>query len=251
MSDGMSMNWDCPYCGRSVTITDDRFEEHKHAFHKGSKHGSVRFTMTAFICPNEECKELTLFGALDAGYYPPGSGWTKTADLMEWQLMPAARMKVFPDYIPEVILSDYREACSIRALSPKASATLSRRVLQGMIRDYWKIVKPRLKNEIDALEGKVDPDTWEAIDAVREIGNIGAHMEKDINVIVDVDPEEAELLIGLVETLLTDWYVQRHKRAARNNALKSSVAGKTELRVQTRNPEPAGTPNGEPSEPTV
>jgi len=39
----------------------------------------------------------------------------------------------------------------------------------------------------------VDPLTWEAIDAVRKLGNIGAHMEKDINVIVDVDPEEAEL----------------------------------------------------------
>ena len=31
---------------------------------------------------------------------------------------------------------------------------------------------------------------WQAIDAVRSIGNIGAHMEKDINLIVDVDPEE-------------------------------------------------------------
>ena len=47
--------------------------------------------------------------------------------------------------------------------------------------------------------------TWAAIDAVRRVGNIGAHMEHDINVIVDVEPREAELLIGLVETLFREW----------------------------------------------
>jgi Domain of unknown function (DUF4145) len=31
-----------------------------------------------------------------------------------------------------------------------------------------------------ALEEKVDPQTWDAIDSVRKIGNIGAHMEADI-----------------------------------------------------------------------
>jgi hypothetical protein len=34
-----------------------------------------------------------------------------------------------------------------------------------------------------------------AIHAVRTIGNIGAHMEKDINLIVDVDPANPTLAI--------------------------------------------------------
>jgi hypothetical protein len=46
-----------------------------------------------------------------------------------------------PDYIPEQIKDDYYEACSILNLSPKASATLARRCLQGMIRDFWGITK--------------------------------------------------------------------------------------------------------------
>ena len=54
--------------------------------------------------------------------------------------------------------------------------------------------------------------TWDAIDAVRKVGNIGAHIEKDINVIIDVEPREAELLIGLIEMLLKDWYVVREER---------------------------------------
>lgn len=95
-----------------------------------------------------------------------------------------------------------------------------------MIRDFWKISKARLKDEIDALEEKVDPDTWSSIDAVRSVGNIGAHMEKDINIIVDVEPEEAQLLIGLIEQLVDDWYVDRENRRVRSEALKALAEAK-------------------------
>jgi hypothetical protein len=90
-----------------------------------------------------------------------------------------------------------------------------------MIRDFWGIRKRRLKDEVDALQDKVDPETWAAIDSVRSIGNIGAHMEADINVIVDVDPDEATLLIGLIETLLADWYIARHNREERMSKIKA------------------------------
>ncbi|MEK9179887.1 MAG: DUF4145 domain-containing protein [Patescibacteria group bacterium] len=123
---------------------------------------------------------------------------------------------------------DYREACRIRDLSPKASATLARRCLQGMIRDFWSISKSRLKDEVDALEEKVDVSTWESIDAVRSVGNIGAHMEKDIDVIVDVEPGEAQLLIGLVEQLIDDWYVQRHDRAERMQKVRKLAEDKNQ-----------------------
>jgi integrase len=53
--------------------------------------------------------------------------------LQRWNLIPEADIKIFPDYIPKPILDDYAEACLINNLSPKASATLSRRSLQGII----------------------------------------------------------------------------------------------------------------------
>ncbi len=124
-----------------------------------------------------------------------------------------------PDWLPKPIRDDYEEACLIRDLSPKASATLSRRALQGMVRDFWGIKKGRLIDEIDALKDTVDPITWKAIDAVRSIGNIGAHMEKDINVIVEVEPDEAKKLIQLIEILVDDWYVARHDREERLKAV--------------------------------
>ena len=47
---------------------------------------------------------------------------------------------------------------------------------------------------------------------VRKIGNIGAHMEADINVIVDVDRNEAQVLIELAELLFEEWYVAAETR---------------------------------------
>lgn len=66
-----------------------------------------------------------------------------------------------------------------------------RRCLQGMIRDFWGISKRILFDEIQELKGKVTGSSWDAIDAIREIGNVGAHMEKDVNIVIDVEPEEA------------------------------------------------------------
>jgi hypothetical protein len=133
-------------------------------------------------------------------------------------------------------LDDYVEACAIRDLSPKASATLSRRCLQGIIRDFWKVSKPTLVQEIEAIKDKTDPLTWEAIDSVRKIGNISAHMEADINVIVDVDANEAQLLIELIETLIKDWYVVRHDREKRLKAIVAARDAKDAAKAAAKTP---------------
>lgn len=132
--------------------------------------------------------------------------------------------------MPKPILDDYKEAVLIKNLSPKASATLSRRCLQGMIRDAWNVKPARLVDEIKAVEGQIESNVWKAIDAVRNIGNIGAHMENDINVIVDVDPDEAEMLIGLLELLIQEWYVERHERQLRVEAITALAAEKKALK---------------------
>ena len=90
-----------------------------------------------------------------------------------------------------------------------------------MIRDFCKIVRGRLVDEIDELrsavtDGNSPPgvtiETVDAIDHVRGLGNIGAHMEKDIDLIVPVDKNEARALIELIEMLFEEWYVARHTR---------------------------------------
>lgn len=149
-------------------------------------------------------------------------------------MIPRSKAKILPDYVPLVIRQDYEEASLILNDSAKASATLSRRCLQGMIRDFWGISKPRLIDEISAIQDKVDTLTWQSIDAVRKIGNIGAHMEKDINVIVEVEPHEAELLIQLIELLVDEWYVSRHERQLKLEKIVSLSTSKSEERNTPR-----------------
>jgi hypothetical protein len=224
---GEAVNWRCPFCNQFGTITAERTSTDTHFFNHGNRHGMRGITTTILVCSNPECREFSLNVVLSEADYRPNSGIARrTAKVSDWQLLPAANIRPFPDYIPSPILQDYREACLIRDLSPKASATLSRRCLQGIIRDFWGVSKPRLVEEILAIKDKVDTDTWEAIDAVRSIGNVGAHMERDINVVVDVDPDEATLLIGLIETLLTEWYVGRFERTQRMAKVVAAAAAK-------------------------
>ncbi len=96
-------------------------------------------------------------------------------------------------------------------LSPKAAATLFRRCLQGMIRDFWNVSKNSLYEEITAIKDKIPLPQWEALDGLRTLGNIGAHMENDVNLIIDIDAEEAKQLRRLIEVLLENWYIARNK----------------------------------------
>jgi Domain of unknown function (DUF4145) len=97
----------------------------------------------------------------------------KATVFKHWRLLPASFAKPLPDYIPEPLRRDYEEACAIRDLSPKASATLIRRCIQGIIRDFCGIPGSRLIDEIKTQRKQINDglapsgvqaDTVEAID---------------------------------------------------------------------------------------
>lgn len=213
----MSQRWQCPFCKCYCYIRSDDRATVSESVHLSRDFGPVSCEMIFTVCPNFNCKELTVVTSIRKPDSPGRLGKT----LFSKRLIPSSSAKSFPDYIPKQIKNDYEEACLIQNESPKASATLSRRCLEGIIRDFWKIKKRSLKLAIDELVNHVDHDTWEAIRAVKDIGNIGAHMEKDVNLIIEVEPEEAKLLVELIETLIEDWYIQRHERMQRNMKLKA------------------------------
>ncbi|EGR9012123.1 hypothetical protein AOR11_04665 [Vibrio alginolyticus] len=223
----MAFSWHCPYCNHNATINDEQYSVAKHDFHSNNKHDKrLRLFTHSIVCPNPECREYSITAEL--GIADPYSGHSIQKSLNSWTLKPHSTAKPLPDYIPQAIVSDYEEACLIKDLSPKSSATLARRCLQGILRDFWQVKPARLVDEIKSVKDKVDPITWQAIDGVRGIGNIGAHMEKDINVIVDVEPEEAQLLIGLLEHLIKEWYINRHEREKQMQALIGVASQKQE-----------------------
>ena len=229
----MAKPWTCPFCNRATTITDHDINSKNFDLFSDTKHGTVGISWGSICCPNPDCREVYLSVSFDERRKAQHAHWNTVAkNLQIWTLRPESNAKPQPDYIPLQIQEDYREACLIAEKSPKASATLSRRCLQGMIRDFWKIKKNRLIDEINALEEHVDADTWEAIKAVKDIGNIGAHMEKDINLIIPVDPNEAKLLIEMIEQLFEDWYIQRNERERRKAKLIKLAEGKKEQKNQ-------------------
>lgn len=226
----VQMSWVCPHCNTAAVIRDN--DKKTSDFDLSSSFGIWKYITTGITCPNPECIKPTI-----------------TVEMVEYddfgthrllrharQIVPVLpqlireRAKDYSTYIPKAVINDYREACAIVVLSPKASATLSRRCLQGMIRDFWGVSGKSLHHEILAIEDKVDPVVWEAILDVKSIGNIGAHMEKDINLIIDVSPEEADLLIEMIEMLLDDWYVARHEKQQKLQRIKEVAAEKAEAR---------------------
>ena len=229
MSDDV-YSWTCPYCRQVATIKSDNESVGIHFFNENNKHGFLGLRTFVTVCPNDKCREYTIFGELFKAQYT-GTGPKIIGEaIIRWRLKPQSAAKPFPDYIPVSIRNDYEEACLISAPSPKASATLSRRCLQGIIRDFWGIRKSRLVDEIKELEGLVDSTTWAAIDSVRSLGNIGAHMEKDIDLIIDVDPEEAGLLIHLIEVLLEEWYIRRYEREQHMQKVIAAAGAKEAVR---------------------
>lgn len=224
-----NFSWTCPFCNQPVTITKEDIRDGSSILAIENAEREQMLTSRFIVCPNPDCKRFALEVKLGKATWYSGT-WHQGKPIKAWQLIPQSKAQSFPDYIPKAIKDDYNEACLIKDLSPKASASLARRCLQGIIRDFWGVKGDSLKEEIGLIKNKVEKLTWDAIEAVRKVGNIGAHMEKDVNLIVDIEPNEAELLINLIETVLKDWYIARHERESRLTALAELGAKKEEAR---------------------
>jgi hypothetical protein len=120
-----------------------------------------------------------------------------------------------------------------------------------MIRDFCGIKRGRLIDEIKELRLAVDKgaaprgvthESVEAIDHVRSVGNIGAHMEADVNLVIDIDPGEAQALIELIEMLFLEWYVERKTREERLAKVAAIGAAKKQKGTAQGPPQPAAQP---------
>lgn len=217
------LSMDCPYCHHRYVLSNETVEDSIIKFNiEDYKHKGKIGKIFHCVCPNPQCQQPVISVELSyADYDPITQRYTDIEHLLSSQLIPKNMAKIFPNYIPKQLRNDYEEAYSILELSPKASATLSRRCLQGIIRDFYGICKKRLIDEINELQGKIENELWDAIDSVRSLGNIGAHMESDVNVIIDIDEDEAYQLIALIELLFEEWYIRREERSKKLKLIKT------------------------------
>lgn len=191
-------------------------------------------------CPNEVCgkKIIRLASSEDRKRRPNGGyenllGKVKSYDLVK--PITSLRPPVPPE-VEEKYSKDYNEACLILTFSAQASAALSRRCLQSILRDKAKAKPGNLANEIDqVINSKSLPSHLsDSIDAIRNIGNFAAHPIKSTSTgeIVEVEAGEADWLLDVIEALFDFYFVQPVKLELKRDALNAKLkeAGKPPMK---------------------
>ena len=110
--------------------------------------------------------------------------------------------------------------------SPKSAAALARRCLQTVLREAGGTASKDLFDQIDEVLPKLPSHLADAIDGVRNIGNIAAHSMKAIHTgdILPVEPGEAEWTLDTLEAALDFYYVQPALLKAKRAALDAKLA---------------------------
>jgi len=215
----------CPHC-----LTG--FHDNKEVSVIGEQ-SDARFRLVKRHCP--ECRRLIISLLHDTGPY--GRSETLYHYTKESLCYPRAvsRAPLSPE-VPKAFADDYQEACLTLADSPKASAALSRRCLQHLLREVHKVRKGNLADEIQqAIDAKQLPSyILESLDAIRNIGNFAAHPLKSTSSgeVLEVEPGEAEWTLDVLEGLFDFFFVQPALLAKKRAALdaKLAAAGKPKMK---------------------
>jgi len=148
---------------------------------------------------------------------------------------PTDSLRPIPAEVPDPYKQDFIEACAVLSLSPKASAALSRRDLQAILRDKAGVKQKDLFDQIEEViaSGKLPSHIADGLHAVRNIGNFAAHeiKSKITGAIVEVEPGEAEWNLDVLESLFDFYFVEPTKAAKRKAELNKKLkeAGKPEI----------------------
>ncbi|TQI71129.1 uncharacterized protein DUF4145 [Gramella sp. Hel_I_59] len=218
----------CPHC-----LVE--FHDKKEIIFLG-KDSKGEWAIEKFECPNPKCKKDIYF-LLNGEFHHNRNnfmyfiskdehGFEKITSRNLIRPKGSSRPPV-PIEVPEDIAKDYDEACLVLPDSPKASAALSRRALQHLLRDAADIKNGNLANEIKQVLDSNNLPSYlsESIDAIRNIGNFAAHPSKSESTgkIVEVEPGEAEWNLEVLEMLFDFYYVQPEKIKQRREALNQKL----------------------------
>ena len=242
----------CPHCGRGVQFVSAAVvgiagpsvsELHWVAFKEGrdtelptgpntsTTLESDRVCISACSCPMSNCRRLILEATYEKRNHEANT-WEKTKSYLVYPR--AGKRKPVPDKVQKDIQEDFEEACLVLQDSPKASAALSSRCLQAVLREQGYTQKD-LSDQIEAVLPHLPIDIASMIDAVRNVGNFGAHptKSKSTGEILPVEPGEAEWSTEVLEVLFDHYYARpsiiADKRTALNKKLQD--AGKPPMKA--------------------
>jgi hypothetical protein len=224
---------ECPYCGIRFSLDGVPKDNSFPGFGHGgpfsgfvAEPGQPLFSITSHLCP--DCRgQIMWLNEIDPG---EESGERKIVSVT--LLYPKFRKALLSSAVPEHFQTEFQEAHGTLEASPKASAALSRRCLQRLIRERENVQAKTLFAEIEAvLEKNVLPRFLaEDLDSIRHVGNFAAHpiTEQDSGNIIDVEAGEAEWTLEVLRSLLEFYFVDRLKSEERRTALNDKLrrAGK-------------------------
>ena len=137
--------------------------------------------------------------------------------------------------VPEKLREDYIGSCAVLSISAKASAALSRRILQTILKEQGyrgDNLSTQIENVLEEQNSRKALPTalHTTVDAIRNFGNFSAHPITDRTSlqIIDVEPEEAEWCLGIIADLFDHYYVKPRLAQKRKAELdgKLQAAGK-------------------------
>ena len=228
---------DCPHCGkafhedwRGLDLAQSE-SIMRHLTGSSTSYFGWRAKITS--CPS--CKNATI--ELSKYHYSEDN---KLTIVEEFRAYPQNTFRrPTPQEVPPDIREDYEEACKVLPMSPKASAALSRRCLQAILRRQG-YHQNNLVQQIDALLAEADvakaiPSALRAtVDAIRNFGNFSAHPMTDQTTlqVIDVESDEADWCLEILEEMFDHYHVKPAQAAARKAALdaKLAAAGKSPSR---------------------
>ncbi len=217
----------CPHC--SVTIHENLgsapIVTHTAAVRAdGSQFPQISWISVHQRCP--ACYEAIIY--LEAHFGPNNR--------KRHMAYPMGAIRPIPPEVTDPYRTDFAEACAVLSNSPKASAALSRRCLQAVLKDK---VPTKSKDLFDQIEevislNSVPSHIADDLHAVRNIGNIAAHSMKSQHSgeILEVEPGEAEWNLDVLESLFDFYFVQPAVSAKRKADLNKKLkeAGKPEIK---------------------
>ncbi len=179
------------------------------------------------LCPS--CSQLIIYLGRSRGSYATGQPLGDQTIVWKRPVHPSGTARApLPQEVTGNIAADYLESCKVLPESSKASAALSRRCLQNLLREKANVKPSDLYAEIEEVikSGKLPSHLSEMLHAVRVIGNFAAHPLKSTNTgeVIDVEPNEAEWNLDTLEALFDFYFVQPARAAAKKAALNQKLA---------------------------
>ncbi|MGG1650531.1 DUF4145 domain-containing protein [Paenibacillus sp. NRS-1775] len=205
----------CPYCNKGFNAVTD--------FHK--KLISINenpYSILGIVCPL--CHELSILK------FPPDTLVSHKAESIrqaiyegDYEFLVPHKHQSTSVLVPEEFRKDFAEATATLKQSPNASAALSRRCLQNILRNHFGIHKRNLYSEIKEYLTSTDVPSYlyESLDLIRLSGNIGTHPLKNevTGEIVEVKEQDAKIMLDIIELLFDHVFIKPDKL----NEIKRSI----------------------------